>query len=71
MLRPDPEITKQFANAVRQHPGLLQWLQEWRMHELEQLPYALNNPALQQGRCQVLGELVKFAKDAPETAAKS
>lgn len=71
MIKPDPKVVKALAISVRQYPELLDWLKDWRMHELEQLPNAVNNPALLQGRCQVLGELYKFAKDAPEIAAKS
>lgn len=70
MMRPDPKVIKAFAVTVRQYPEVLDFLKDWRMHELEQLPQAVNNPALQQGRCQVLGELYKFAKEAPEMAAK-
>lgn len=58
------------ANAVRQYPELLEWIAGWRQHELEQLPFTVNQPALAQGRCQVLGELEKFAKEAPQLAAK-
>jgi hypothetical protein len=71
VVRPEKNVVVAFAAVVRQYPELLDWLGTWRMHELEQLPHAMNNPALQQGRCQVLGELYKFAKDAPENAAKS
>ena len=70
MIKPDPQIVKAVAAVVRQHPDLLEWLGEWRTHELDQLPNAINNPAVYQGRCQVLGELYKFAKDAPSLAAK-
>jgi len=71
MIKPDPRIIKLMATITRQHPDFLEWLGEWRMRELEQLPLAANNTALMQGRCQVLGELYKFAKDSPELAAKS
>jgi hypothetical protein len=47
----------------------LRWIEAWRAHELEQLPMAVNNAAVAQGRCQVLGELAKFAREAPEHAA--
>jgi hypothetical protein len=70
MIRPDPKVIKAVALAVRQYPEILNYLEEWRMHELEMLPNAINNPAVSQGRCQVLGELYKFAKDAPSIAAK-
>lgn len=70
MIRPDPKIIKQMGAMVRQYPDLLGWLEDWRTHELDNLPNALNNTAVMQGRCQVLGELVKFAKESPEHAAK-
>ena len=71
MIRPDERTVKAFALAVRQFPEILEYLAAWRMHELEQLPSAVNNAALMQGRCQVLGELYKLAKESPELAAKS
>lgn len=71
MIKPDPRIIQAVAVTVRQYPELLDWLRDWRMHELEQLPHALQNPALSQGRCQVLGELYKLAKEAPSIMAKS
>jgi hypothetical protein len=71
MIRPEPQIVKALASVVRQHPELLKWIEDWEMHELRQLPIAINNTALFQGRCQVLGELAKLAKDAPALAAKS
>lgn len=70
MIRPEPKVIKAVAMAVRQYPEILQYLGDWRTHELENLPNAVNNSAVSQGRCQVLGELYKFAKDAPELAAK-
>jgi hypothetical protein len=63
-------VIKAVATAVRQFPEILEYLEQWRMHELENLPVTVNNPAVSQGRCQVLGELYKFAKDAPSLAAK-
>lgn len=70
MIKPDPQVTKALAVTVRQHPELLEWLEGWYRHELETLPSAVNQPAVFQGRCQVLGELYKFAKEAPALAAK-
>lgn len=71
MIRPDERTVKAFALAVRQFPEILEYLAAWRTHELEQLPNAINNAALMQGRCQVLGELYKLVKESPELAAKS
>jgi hypothetical protein len=71
MIKPDPKVVHALGACVRQYPELLDWLKQWRYHELEQLPSAINNMALSQGRCQVLGELYKFAKESPELAAKS
>jgi len=69
VIRPDASTIKALAGAVRQFPDLLRWIEAWRAHELEQLPMAVNNAAVAQGRCQVLGELAKFAREAPEHAA--
>jgi hypothetical protein len=70
MIKPEPQAIKVLATIVRQHPEFLVWLEEWRMRELESLPSAINNPTVFQGRCQVLGELYKFAKESPALAAK-
>jgi hypothetical protein len=69
MIRPDPQVTKALAASVRQFPALLDWLREWEMQELRRLPTAVDNTGVYQGRCQVLGELVRFASDAPNLAA--
>jgi len=71
MIRPTPEVTKALAASVRQYPVIAEWLAEWRMHELEQLPNVAQNTALAQGRCQILTELSKFVSESPEIAAKS
>lgn len=69
MIRPSPQVTKALATSVRQFPVLLEWLREWEMQELRRLPSVVDNTGIYQGRCQVLGELVKFASDAPNIAA--
>lgn len=69
MIRPDPQVVKAMAATVRQFPALLDWLREWEMAELRRLPTAVDNTGIYQGRCQVLGELTKFANDAPNLAA--
>lgn len=70
MMNPDPKVIHALAATARQYPEIVDWLAQWRQRELEQLPMALNNPAPMQGRCQVLGELYKLVKDAPEIAAR-
>lgn len=71
MIRPDEKVTKALAITVRQYPELLEFLNEWRSKELENLPQAVNHVSVLQGRCQVLNELYKFAEQAPDHAAKS
>jgi hypothetical protein len=39
------------------------------MQELRRLPSVVDHTGIYKGRCQVLGELVKFASDAPNLAA--
>ena len=70
MIKPESPVVKALASAVRQHPELLAWIEAWYRHELETLPSAINQPAVFQGRCQVFGELYRFAKDSPVLAAK-
>ena len=72
MIRPTPEVTKAIAIMSRQYPEVLKWLEEWRGHELEQLPSVLQNTALAQGRCQILSEITKLVKESTEiVSAKS
>ncbi len=70
MQKPDAEVVKVLAFLVKQYPELLDWFENWNLQELKTLPYSLNNPALQQGRCQVLGEITRLLREAPEAAAK-
>ena len=70
MIKPEPQVIKALAWFVRQHPEFLEWLDGWRLRELDQLPTAINNTAVFQWRCQVLGELTKLTKEAPALAAK-
>ena len=72
MINPKPEVVQSIATVCRQYPEVLEWLKEWRDHELQTLPSVLQNTALAQGRCQVLSELHKVITESPETvSAKS
>ena len=71
MIRPDLKVVKSLATVERQHTNILEWLEEWRKHELEQLPNVATNTALAQGRCQVLKEIYTLVKESPDNAAKS
>lgn len=70
MIKPEPQVIKGLAMAVRQHPEVLVWLEGLLAHEVKRLPYAIENTAVFQGRCQVLTELIEFAKESPAIAAK-
>ena len=70
MIKPAPQVIKGLAMAVRQHPELLTWMEGVYTHEMKRLPYAIDNPAVFQGRCQMMGELIEFAKESPAVAAK-
>jgi len=50
---------------------LVNFLREWRDREHAELPYRIEHTAIQQGRCQVLKELLEFIEEAPEYVAKS
>lgn len=71
MIKPEAHVIRQIASIATQHPDIVEWLEQWRQHELEQLPFASSNTSIYQGRCQVLTELNKFVKDAPSISAKS
>ena len=72
MISPKPEVVKSIATVSRQYPEILEWLKEWRDHELQPLPSVLQNTALAQGRCQVLSEITRLIEQSPETfSAKS
>lgn len=72
MIRPEPEIVEQWARVAAHYPGLVEWLEAWRMHELEQLPnVAPNIVATAQGRCQILTELYKLVNQSRDMSAQS
>jgi len=71
MIRPSLQVVKSLAIVERQHTDILEWLESWRKHELEQLPSVTQNVVLAQGRCQILNEIVKLIKESPGYAAKS
>ena len=53
MIRPDAKTLQSLATVSKQFPEILEFIDTWRLHELETLPSVLNNVTLQQGRCQV------------------
>jgi hypothetical protein len=69
MIKPEPQVIKGLAQAVRQHPEILVWMEGVLAQELKRLPYAIDNPAVFQGRCQIVVELIEFAKNTPAMAA--
>jgi hypothetical protein len=70
MIRPEPQVIKSMAMAVRQYPEVTQWLEGVLANEMKRLPYVAENSAVCQGRCQILIELLEFAKEFPAMAAK-
>jgi hypothetical protein len=70
MIKPEPQVIKGLAQAVRQHPEILVWMEGVLAHELKRLPYAIDNSTVFQGRCQMVVELIEFAKTTPAMAAK-
>ncbi len=70
MIRQEPHVVKAVAASVRNYPDMVLWLESVYQTELKRLPYAQDNPALFQGRCQMVGELLEFAKESPAIAAK-
>lgn len=70
MIRPEPHIIKSVAMAIHTNPEVLTWLEGVLSQEMKRLPYAVENSAVYQGRCQVLIELIEFTKQFPAMAAK-
>lgn len=71
MLKPEREAWKQLAQLSTNQTHLKDYLESWYDHELQQLPRTLNMTALSQGRCQVLAEICRLIKEAPEVVRQS
>ncbi len=56
------------AGLIREHPEVVEWITAWYTEELRRLPSTVQSVAVAQGRCQALGELVRFLVDAPSLA---
>lgn len=70
MIQPKTEQIRAIAAVTVSNPRFVEWLTIWAEHELSTLPTILGNTQVAQGRCQVLQELVKLLKDAPNLAAQ-
>lgn len=64
MKQPSEQQRHAIEGCVRNYPHLLTWLEEAYNHELRTLPSVMSNTALAQGRCLVLGELIKQFTEA-------
>ena len=72
MIQPKPELVEMIARMASHYPEVSKWLNEWRQHELEQLPnVSTASVATAQGRCQVLTELCKLVNNSRDYAAQS
>lgn len=69
--RTTPEVNEEALRVAKNNVRLLEFLREWKEREYAELPLRTDNVAVGQGRCQVLGELVKFFDEAPNNVAKS
>lgn len=70
MITPTDDILKVVAATSRNYPEFTRWFEEWKKIEMEKLPYSLNNTGVQQGRAQVLTELIKLINEAPDIVAQ-
>lgn len=68
-MRPSPEVIKAVALMQRQYPEVARYVSDWLSKELTDLPFALTNTAVAQGRCQVLSELHSLIEKSPDLAA--
>lgn len=65
MLKPDNRTMKSMQIIARQFPEFVDFLEAWKLNELETLPDVVDNPGVAQGRCKVLKELTRTFKEAP------
>jgi len=65
MIKPDERVRKSMQLIARQFPDFTEFLERWKLHELEQLPDVMENTGIAQGRCKVLKELTKTFAEAP------
>ena len=70
MIQPNREIIEALAVVSRTHLVIRLWFEEWNAFELARLPTVSMNTAVAQGRCQVLGEIVKLIETSPALAAQ-
>ena len=68
MIQADERTLKAFSHIAQNVPVAVEWLESWRDLELDRLPQVMNNVAVAQGRCQVLGEVCKLLSEAPHAA---
>lgn len=70
MINPDAQQIKALAYVLQNVPAVEQWLDNWAAVELDRLPLApASSVAVQQGRCQVLREVLKALRESPTMAA--
>lgn len=70
MRKPTDDEIRVLGRVAVNNPAFVEWLGQVRDVELNQLPHVVNATAVAQGRCQVLTELHKLLKQAPELAAQ-
>lgn len=70
MKRPDPQQLEALSHMARHNRDVVEFLVEWKERELNQLPSAVTNTGIFQGRCQVLQELVQLLQEAQNPVAK-
>ena len=72
MPRPNNDVLIEAERVAKSSVKLVEFLREWEERELRELPFRKDNVAVGQGRCQVIGELVKFFEESvPRSGAKS
>lgn len=64
MYRLTNEDQEVLRSAVKHNVRLQKLFETWRTKELEDLPNVQGNVPMAQGRCQVLGELVRHINEA-------
>lgn len=70
-MRPTDDEAMSIANVAKGHVRFVEFVQRWRLTELERLPAAMTSVERMQGRCQILGELEAFLQAALKQPTKT
>ena len=66
----DARMVQTTLQIVTHHSAFVEWVEAWRLTELERLAYVKGDVGVQQGRVQILDELSKMFRNADVDSAR-